>query len=168
MPNTDRDLESTDIARLLALQAEAQDNLTVFAEAARLVAETCGYRLLTVLLYREADAEVERLYSSDPAYVVGGRKRLSDFPSNHAGMAQGDVFLAATKAEVAAAFTDHERIFALGISAILNAPIRHAGQRFGTLNLSGNEGQYGPRQIAAARTIAAALTPTLMVAVGRQ
>ena len=164
MPAAHHDINAVDLAGLLALQAEAADSRAVFEAAARLVAETCGYRLLTVLGYREAEAEVERLYSSDPAYAVGGRKRLSDFPSNHAGMAKGEVFLAATKAEVQAAFADHERIFGLGISAILNAPIRHGGRRLGTLNLCGDEGQYGAREIATARIIAAALAPTLLAA----
>ena len=162
MSSPARPLTAADIAALLALQAEAPEPATVFAAAARLAAETCGYRLLTVLRYREAEAQVERVFSSDPAYPVGGRKRLSDFPSNHAAMQRGDVFLAATRAEVAAGFADHEQIFALGISSILNAPIRHAGQRLATLNLCGVEGQYGPAHVQAARTIAGVLAATTM------
>ena len=139
------------------------DPSAVFAAAARLAAECCGgYRLLTVLRYHEAAAEVERIYSSDPAYPLGGRKRLNDFPSNHAAMAQGEVFLAATKAEVAASYADHERLFQMGITSILNAPIRHAGRRLATLNLCGRELQFDPGHIAAARTIAAVLAPSLL------
>ena len=158
-----RPLTAADIAGLLALQAEAPDAVTVFAAAARLAAECCGsYRLLTVLRYHEASAEVERIYSSDPAYPLGGRKRLSDFPTNHAAMAQGDVFLAATRAEVAAAYADHKRLFTMGITSILNAPIRHAGRRLAALNLCGKERQFEAGHTAAARTIAAALAPTLL------
>ena len=162
MSSTTRPLTTTDIAALLALQAEAPERATVFAAAAKLAAETCGYRLLTVLRYLEAEAQVERVYSSDPAYPAGGRKRLSDFPSNHAAMQRGEVFLAASKAEVAAGFADHAQIFAVGISSILNAPIRHAGRRLATLNLCGVEGQYGPAHVQAARTIAAVLAPALL------
>lgn len=158
-----RDLTTTDIATLLVLQAQSADRVAVFDAAARLAGETVGRcRLTTVLAYREAEACVERIYSSDPAYPIGGRKALSLFPVNHAAMARGDIFLAGTRAEVEAAFADHAALFAMGITAILNSPIRHAGRRLGTLNLCGADGQFGPREIAAARLIAALLAPTLL------
>ena len=163
MSHSPRPLATDDIAGLLALQAEAPDVANVFAAAARLTAECCGgFRLLTVLRYREADAVVERIYSSDPAYAIGGTKPLAQFPVNHTAMARGDIFHAATKAEVQAAFADHAQLLAMGITAILNSPIRHAGRRLGTLNLCGKEGQFGASEILAARTIAASLAPSLM------
>ena len=92
-------------------------------------------------------------------------------------MEKGEVFLAATRAEVRQAFFDHELIFSLGITAILNVPIRHAGRRLGTINLCGEEGMYGagrdcPRQdtgrpagagatrVDGVRPLAATLRPT--------
>ena len=74
----------------------------------------------------------------------------------------GEVFLAATAGEVAAAFADHGLLASLGITAILNAPIRHAGRRLGTLNLSGEEGRYGAPQVQAARVLAGLLVPHLL------
>ena len=163
MAATVRTLTAPDVAALLALQAEALHAAAVYAAAARLAQDICdNLRLITVLRYRENEALVERIYSSDPAYPIGGTKPLAAFPLNHAAMARGDVFLAATKTEVKAAFTDHERLFAMGITAILNAPVRHAGRRLATLNLCGTEGQFGVLQIAGVRTIASALAPTLL------
>ena len=158
-----RDLAMADVAAVLGLQAASMDVNTVFDAAARLARETVGpYRLLTVLRYREAEAEVERIYSSDPAYPIGGRKALSQFPVNHAAMARGDCFLAGTRVEVEAAFADHDALFAMGITAILNSPVRHAGRRLATFNICGHDGQFGAREIAAARLIAALLAPTLL------
>ena len=158
-----RTLTAPDIMALQALQAESPGAAAAFDGAARLATGICGsLRLITVLRYRAMQPLVERIYSSDPAYAVGGTKPLADFPLNHAAMARGDIFLAATKAEVRAAFADHDRLFAMGITAILNAPIRHAGRRLATLNLCGAEGQFEPPQIASVRTIATALAPTLL------
>ncbi len=162
MPAT-RDLTRADITALLGLQAESAAATAVFDAVGRVARDTVGpCRMLTVLAYREVEAQVERVYSSDPAYPIGGRKALALFPVNHAAMARGDIFLAGTRAEVEAAFADHAALFAMGVTAILNSPIRHAGRRLGTLNLCGEDGQFGPREIANARLLAAILAPTLL------
>lgn len=157
-----RDPVITDITAVLQLSAEMRDTLANFALVSRIGAETCGYRLLTILQYDETAGEVVRRFSSDPQYPVGGRKALAQYPANHAAIAANGYFLAATRGEVRQAYADHERLFAMGITSILNAPIRHAGRRLGTLNFSGTEGQYGPREVAIARTLAAMLVPNLL------
>ncbi len=45
-------------------------------------------------------------------------------------------------------------MFALGIEAILNVPVRVEGRRLGTLNLCGAEGSFGPEEMARARELA--------------
>lgn len=157
-----QDLTVADIDAVLALSAAAPSPEPVYVEIARIGAATCGYRMLTVLQYDDAAGVVVRRYSSDPAYPVGGTKPLADFKVNHAAMAAGDgIFLAATRAEVARVYADHERLAAIGVTAILNAQIRHAGHRLGTLNFTGSEGQYGAREIAIARVLAGLLVPWL-------
>ena len=65
------------------------------------------------------------LWSSDPkSYPVGGRKPLDKITASHGAMDKGELFLAGTKEDVRKAFFDHELIFSLGITAILNIPIR--------------------------------------------
>lgn len=157
-----RALTINDIAEVIATSAEAAEPAHVFDAIWRIAAETCGFRLLTVLQYDEAVGEVVRRYSSDPAYPVGGRKALAAYTINHAAVAADGYFLAGTRAAVAEAYADHERLFALGITAILNAPIRSGGRRLGTLNLSGSEGQYGAPDVRAACTLAGLLAPTLL------
>jgi GAF domain-containing protein len=163
MPKTQRSLALADIARLVEHSANDVEAREVYRQLERISRETIGWRLLTILRYLEAANAVERLYSSDEAaYPVGGRKPLDKITASHAALEQGTFFLAANKEEVRQAFFDHELIFSLGISAILNVPIRHAGRRLGTLNLCGEQGMYGSDEIAAARTLAGQLVPSLL------
>jgi GAF domain-containing protein len=136
---------------------------TAFAAVATIAQATCGFRMLTVLRYDEPAGEVVRLYSSDPAYPVGGRKSLAAYTLNHAVMAADGCFLAADADSIRRAFADHERLFALGITAILNAQVRVSGRRLGTLNLSGTQGQYGAEEVATARLLAGLIAPLLAV-----
>lgn len=158
-----RHLTVEDIAATLTLSAAAADPMQVYAKVDSLVRETVGYKLLTVLRFVEETQEVERLYSSDmKAYPVGGRKQLKTINKDHSLAASGEIFLAANEAEVKNTFPDHELIFGLGAGAVLNAPIRHAGRRLGTLNCCGLANSYGPKEIAAAKLLANLLTPTLL------
>lgn len=164
MPEKQRALAMADIAALLRQTAEAVAADQFYREVERIAGETIGWRLFTILRYVEAAGAVERLYSSDrKAYPVGGRKPLDKIATSRGVLEQGECFLAANKQEVRQAFFDHELIFSLGISAILNAPIRHAGRRLGTLNLCGEEGMYGTAEIATARLLAGLLAPSLLV-----
>jgi len=161
-----RDLTMDDVRAVMALQAERPEPDT-YKAVERLAAETCGFRLLTILRYVEQDAVVERVSSSDEkAYPIGGRKPLDKIAASHGAMSQGDIFLAADKEQVQAAFFDHELIFSLGITAIMNVPVRHAGRRLGTLNFCGEEGKYGDREQAIGRVLAGLLAPALLSAVG--
>jgi hypothetical protein len=109
---------------------------------------------------------VERISSSDEAaYPLGGRKPLDKITASHGAMEHGGIFLAGTKADVKEAFFDHELIFSLGITAIMNVPIRHAGQRLGTLNFCGEEGNYHEREMQIGRVLAGLLAPALLNAV---
>jgi hypothetical protein len=159
-----RDLTLQDVADVVALATESADPSQVYRAVERLAADTIGWRLFTVLRYVEPAQAVERLHSSDEvAYPVGGHKPLSKIATLHGAMEQGDAFLAATKDQVRRAFFDHELIFSLGITAILNVPIRHAGRRLGTINLCGEEGMYGPADIVRGKVLAGLLAPMLLM-----
>ena len=111
---TRRPLTLDDIAEIGAAVAE-RDRSEVFVLVSQIAAETIGWRMLTVLEYREAEGVVVRAHSSDPTgYPIGGTKRLADYTLNHAAMADGDCFLAATREEVRTTFADHEALFARG------------------------------------------------------
>ena len=161
-----RDLSIEDVAHLIALAGQSADPGFFYQAVQRIAAQTIGWRLFTILRHVEADQAVERLHSSDAAsYPVGGRKPLAKIGASHAALEKGEAVLAATKEEVRRAFFDHELIFSLGITAILNVPIRHAGRHLGTLNLCGEVGMYGAADIARAKVLAGLLVPA-MLAVG--
>jgi hypothetical protein len=160
-----RDLTLDDVRAVMALQAEKPERET-YKAVERLALETCGWRLLTILKYLEKESVVERLSSSDEAaYPLGGRKPLDKITASHGAMEHGGIFLAGTKADVKEAFFDHELIFSLGITAIMNVPIRHMGRRLGTLNFCGEEGEYHEREMQIGRVLAGLLAPALLMAV---
>ena len=163
MSNTLRSITLQDVADTLRLSADTADLGKVYARVDALARETVGHKLLTVLRFMEETQEVERLYSSDPkAYPVGGRKRLATINKDHSLAASGEIFLAANPDEVRRTFPDHELIFRLGASAVLNAPIRHGGRRLGTLNCCGVADAYREKEIEAAKILANLLAPTLL------
>jgi GAF domain-containing protein len=162
MATVKRELAIEHIGAVIASSAEGETK-AAYRSVERIAAETIGWRLLTILRYVEAEQAVERLYSSDEAaFPVGGRKPLAKITASHGAMQRGEIFLAATKEDVRKAFFDHELIFSLGITAILNVPIRHAGRRLGTLNLCGEEGMYGAAEIARGKVLAGLLVPSLL------
>lgn len=159
-----RELTLADVAAVLSHTAESGDTREVFRAVERISAESVGWRLFTVLRYVEAAAAVERVYSSnEAAYPIGGRKPLDKISVSHGAMAKGEVFLAQSSDDVRKVFFDHELIFSLGITAILNVPVRHGGRRLGTLNLCGEEGTYGPMEIARAKILAGLLVPSFLL-----
>ena len=156
-------LTLADISSVLEISA-AQDAPALFRAVEALARRTVGFRLFTVMRNLDATAEVERLHSSDAAaYPVGGRKRREGTRWGDQVLDRGEAFLARNRAELRDAFADYELIFSLGISAILNVPIRHAGRCIGTMNLCGDEGQYGEEDIATGKVLAGLLVPVILV-----
>ncbi len=161
MPIKTRSLSTADIAAVVAMTSDRIDAQQVYRLVETIAAETCGFVLLTTLKFVEAEGVVERIHSSDPpSHPIGGRKPLDKLTESHGGN-EGDVFHAATQADVARAFYDHTFLFEMGIGSILNAPIRHAGRRFGTLNFCGTDSQYGAEEIETATILAGLLVPCL-------
>ena len=164
MPSKTRNLTNADIAAVLAASADQADPQRLYKMVEAIASETCGWVLLTTLKYVEADGVIERVHSSDEAsHPIGGRKPLDKVTASHGSSSGDDVFLAGAKADVQRDFFDHEFLFELGIGSILNAPIRHAGRRLGSLNFCGADGMYGPQEIETARILAGLLVPSLLI-----
>jgi GAF domain-containing protein len=157
-----RDLTLDDVRTVMALQRERPPGET-YKAVERLAKEACGWHLLTILKYVEAEGAVERVSSSDEAsYPVGGRKPLDRLTENQRIMDGGEIALAADPAAIQRLFFDHALIASLGITAIMNVPVRHAGRRLGTLNFCGEAGMYGEREKAIGRILAGLLVPALL------
>ena len=152
-----------DLAAVVDISASASAPGAVFRAVEALAQRTIGHRLFTVMRLHLADAEVERVYSSDPAsYPVGGRKPKGGTEWGAQVLDRGEIFLAATQDEVRTAFADYELIFSLGIGAILNLPIRFRGRSLGTLNLCHEAGWFRDEDAATGRLLAGLLVPALL------
>lgn len=158
-----RDLTLADIVRIQNAIGAQADRMSVYRAVEALAAETVGFVFLTTLKSNEAENCVERIHSSNErAYPLGGRKALDRTTTNYAMLNRGEAVLLPDRASIQAAFADYALIFSLGSTAILNAPIRFGGQRVGTLNFCGEEGQYGAAEVATANMLASLLAPCLL------
>lgn len=152
-----------DLAAVIAITARPHEPREVLAAVDALAARTLRHHQCSMFRYVHATAEVERIYSSTAgSHPVGGRKRIADYPHNQAVLARGDIYVAPDRAAVARTYKDSERIFALGVTSIMNVPVRQGGVNIGALNLMGEEGWYGEAVFPAARVVAALLLPTLL------
>ena len=152
-----------DLAALLALSAEATEPHQVLIAIDALARKVLQHKVCSIFRYVDATQEVERIYTSSPgSHPVGGRKRIADYPHNQPVLARGEIYVAPDQEAVARTYKDPERIFALGVTSIMNVPIRHAGRNLGALNLFGEAGWYSDSVFPAARTVAGLLAPTLL------
>src|SRR5205085_6338329 len=109
--------------------ARERDPLAAFRAVDVVVQHTLGHKLLTMMRHIEPTAEVERIYSSNPAaYPVGGRKPKDGTTWGARVLDHGEVFIAATEEELRTAFADHALILSLGIGSIMNVPIMLGGR----------------------------------------
>ena len=156
-------LSADDIAHAMEVAASSADPHAAYAVVDDLAQRTIGHRLFTVMRYLAETVEVERLYSSNPsAYPPGGRKPKQGTPWGDVVLDRGEVFIAPDADGVRAAFSDHALLFQMGISAIMNVPIRFRGRVLGTMNLSHEAGHFTSDMIAPGRILAALLVPMLL------
>lgn len=163
MPPDRQPLTLADLRSILDTCGASTDPAEVFAAVDGLAKRVIGHLACSIFCYLDATAEVERVYTSSPgSHPVGGRKRITDYPHNQAVLARGEIYVAPDREAIARTYKEPERIFALGVSSIMNVPVRRAGRNVGALNLFGEAGWYDDACHRSARTIAGLLTPTLM------
>ena len=116
-----------DLDRLAA--ARAAHGQSFYRVLEELSAAVIGHRLFTIMRFDSGRAEVERVYSSNPAaYPVGGRKKKRDTAWADQVLGLKQVFRVTTPQEIQVAFDDHATIFGLGIGSILNIPVADRGR----------------------------------------
>lgn len=158
-----RGMQIDDIARVMALSGEARDPLRILEAIGALACTVLGARGFTMFRYVHATAEVERIHSSDLAvYPIGGRKRIQDYPVNQAVLARGEVYIARGRDDVRATYKDADKIFALGVTSIMNVPVRSGGRNIGAINVFGEEGQFDAAKSADGRILAGLMVPALL------
>jgi hypothetical protein len=113
-----------------------------------------GWKLFTAMRYLPS-GEVERVHTSNPdAYPLAGRKPRRDTPWSRQVLVRGEPYYANDAAGVRFAFEDAEKILGLGLSAVMNVPVKEGGRVLGTLNFLREAGGYRPQQVEEALALA--------------
>jgi GAF domain-containing protein len=163
MAKAKRTLALADLAALAGRLAAGHEPAQLYGAIDALVQEVIGHKLFTLMRVHQAEAQVERIYSSNAAaYPVGGRKEKRGTPWSRVVLDRGEVFVARNPDEVRSAFADHELIFSLGIGSIMNVPLGYRGRRLGTMNISHEAGWFTDEDAAAALLIAPFVVPSLV------
>jgi GAF domain-containing protein len=158
----------------LPLGAEDTDALTagaavspgaLFAAILHVARQRLDATLVTVMRHHAAEAEVERLYSSDElTYPVGGRKHKRDTTWSRRVLVKHEVVVSSGDDALREAFDDHATIFGLGVHSIVNVPLVSEGRCVGTLNISRAKADWSDDDVALARALGlAALAGVLMI-----
>lgn len=129
-----------------------------------------GFKLFTILAFRDQGRQMERIYSSHPVeYPVGGRKDVSrDVAADwlEACLVSQKPFFGPTSADVARVFKDADLISRLGCGSIINAPVLRANTTVAALNVLDAQGAYTVQDVDKVLDIARRFTTTILEAVG--
>lgn len=163
MPAVAHELTVADIAAVQAVAAEAGDPRQILIAVEALSKTVLGYKGATMFRYVPATDEVERIHSSNlVAYPVGGRKQVAAYPVNQAVLARGEIYVAADREAVKLTYKDYDKIFGLGVTSIMNCPVRFAGRNIGALNVFGEAGQFDEAAKLKARVLAGLMVPAIL------
>lgn len=131
-----------------------------------------GFRLFTVLAFRDGGRVMERLHSSHPLeYPVGGRKDVGRDVADDwldACLVQQVPFFGRTTADVRRIFKDAALIESLGCGSIINAPVLDDGHTVAALNVLDVEGAFDDEDVQRVLGIAQRFTPHILRAAEEQ
>lgn len=134
------------------------------------VEEEVGFKLFTILAFRDQGRQMERIYSSHPReYPVGGRKDVSrDVAKDWLDvcLVAQNPFFGQTRAEVERIFKDADLITSLGCGSIINAPILRENTTVAALNVLDAEGAYTEQDVDKVLGIARRYTATILETAG--
>ncbi len=126
-----------------------------------------GPGLLTINAWHAQTAEIQRLWSSDPAaYPVGGRKIKGDTAWTRQLLVRGEVFVGEGDEALAAVFDDIAVIRGLGLNGVVNVPLCHGGAVIGTFNYLAGVQTWAAEEIAALRVLGQFAMPAVAELVG--
>jgi len=137
----------------------------LFKAVDKALAETVGHKLFTVLLYHPKVGMAERLYSSRPdLYPASGTKALEQAPAMKRVLTSGTPYIGQDAGDIERDFPDHERIFALGCSSVLNMPVCWKGEVLGQINLLHEARHFGKAHLPMVEAMAQIVVPAFLIA----
>lgn len=112
------------------------------------LAQTVGYRYMTVLFYDVERDEAERVFSSNPAvFPATGRKPFTQGPIMARVRETGQPYVAIDRQALIRDYPDHEKIFSMGCASLVNLPVVIEGEVIGQINLLHDQGFYTEQKI---------------------
>lgn len=134
------------------------------------VKQEVGFKLFTVLAFRDQGRQMERIYSSHPdAYPAGGLKDVSlDVAADwlDACLVSQKPFFGPTQTDVDRVFKDADLIASLGCGSIINAPVLQENTTIAVLAALDAEGAYTHQDVDRVMDIARRYTTTILQAAG--
>lgn len=136
----------------LALDA-AQTPDDAYGALDRLVRDTVGVDLFTIMTMDLDAMEARRIYTSDEdRYPVTGTKQITkDRWYNHV-VTEQKTFVANTLEAIATVFPDAKLVGSMGLGSVVNIPVRENGTLIATVNISDVEHHYTPERVAFCET----------------
>lgn len=160
---SDKRLTLADVARIVRVGAAEASPRAILEPAGDCLMRCTGALGYTVFRHVPGSDEVERIFSSDPAaYPVGGRKRAADYAVSEAVTARGQVYIAADGDEIRKVYRDSEVILSIGVTSIMNVPIRWTAQNIGAINVLGVAGQFTSAHADDALVLAGLMVPAVL------
>lgn len=146
---------SETLADILKLMTETDTPRDRFYD---LCSKSIDNGLFTAMRFHEDEMEVERLYSTLPdTYPVSGRKPKKDTEWGRKVLTNRHINLGFGADDIAWAFSDHETILGLGLTAVLNVPVVRGERVLGTINFLRAGKAFTEAEAATAQLLAAAL-----------
>jgi hypothetical protein len=151
--------ELLDVTQAVAFSA---DPASAYEAVDSILVQRLEHKLFTVLRYVPQTHEVERVYSSHTdLYPIGGRKQNVDSLFGRTVIRDAKPMICHDDADVVANFPDFEKLRGLGVSGMINVPVVWEGSTIGSLNISGEAGQFGDNEIPALTVLAGMLAPVV-------
>ena len=151
-------------AKLTDALAQTGQPQVVFEVFERLIQDTIGHRLFTILGWRPESGDVERLHTSRPAeYPLLGRKRMGPTPWGTVVLEGGQAWFGANRDAIRWAFPDSDLILSLGCESCLNAPIRYDGRVLGVISVLDRQERYSEHDLETLVPLSAFLIPPLLL-----
>jgi len=139
---------------LVATVARRDQPTEVFKALERLVDETIGVKLFTLMEIDPDRGVARRNYTNMPdAYPSGGEKEIEENVWTQIVQDRHETFVANSIEEIAKVFSDYELIKSLGCESCLNLPIVVGGEVIGTINCLHEAGHYTPERVSAAENL---------------
>ena len=161
-PNAEHQMAA--LCALIDAAGESGQPDRLFQAADATFGAVIGHRLFTLMIFDDANYEVQRVYSSDPEhYPVGGRKHKGGTPWTEKVIDGRCAWIGFNAGDIRWAYPDHELLARLGLRSALNVPVLYDDRFLGTANaLHTEENYYEPADAGRSKPFASVLAPAFL------